>query len=341
MIHIVGAGIAGLTLAERLQEQGVDFRVYEKEASCGAAASGKNAGIIRSYEVDPSLVPFALESLRYYRTHEPSFDACGLLLRPWEIDYTQKDLQKMKFPHDEREGFFLPENGVIRPQAVLSRLVEKLNSRIQYNSEITPVVRHSKIVALQVATGSAHGGAQHASTELDLAADDQVVYCPGEMPESIHSDLRRVGGQLIAHERTLMIFSNEAHESGPTVWDEEQGVYYRIDGEQVIATSGEQIPVKNQSPSVGDIAALKQKLDTVFPVFRGREILEHRTCRRVSPLDSRPVVGRDRKLENLFWFAGLGGRGMSLTPALSAMLSDEITGARMMPHSLFSPDRFY
>jgi glycine/D-amino acid oxidase-like deaminating enzyme len=58
------------------------------------------------------------------------------------------------------------------------------------------------------------------------------------------------------------------------------------------------------------------------------------------PLDNRPYCGGDPRFKNLFWFTGLGGRGMSIAPALASELSDLLmTGKNKLLDDHFSPAR--
>ncbi|MCX7632839.1 MAG: hypothetical protein N2Z22_05865, partial [Turneriella sp.] len=40
--------------------------------------------------------------------------------------------------------------------------------------------------------------------------------------------------------------------------------------------------------------------------------------------DHRPYCGRDPRIANLYWLTGLGGRGMSIAPALAQLLAQQI-----------------
>ena len=64
-VSIVGAGIAGLSLAVELARLGVEARVYE-QALPGHGATGRSAGILVTI-LPPDLLPLALESLEAYK----------------------------------------------------------------------------------------------------------------------------------------------------------------------------------------------------------------------------------------------------------------------------------
>lgn len=323
MIHILGAGVAGLMLAEALERRGQSWRIYEKEAEAGLYASGKNAGIIRTYETDPVMRHFAEASLAYYRREEPSFNGRGLILRPWDVDYTVPPPETRQFSHGRFAGLFLPENGTVEPGDLLRRLTHQNfhKGEIRYGVDAVPEVDGRRVVGL--GTG----------IQIPFMAKDRLVCACGEGSIALATLFNRPLG-LIAHRRTLYEFRNEAHYDGPVEWDEETGVYYRPLGDRLLATGGEQIPVAGEAESEESAMAAQSSGDEKMLAVLGREnprlssrlLVSTRTCKRLMPLDNRPYAGPDGYFENLFWFTGLGGRGVSTAPALAAALAGLLCG---------------
>jgi glycine/D-amino acid oxidase-like deaminating enzyme len=334
MVHILGGGIAGLMLAERLGALGEPCRVYEISNVLGSEASGKNAGIVRTYETDPVIAHYAAQSIEYYRQNEPSFRECGLILRPWEVDYHLQGAPLRPLANHRSEGYYLQHNGVLEPLQVLHRIANSLGqSEIQFSFEAEILVASGFIKSLR-------DRLDH-SRHVSLAPGDSIVVASGEGAVPIALKLGKNLG-LLAHARTLYSYENITGYSGPVQWDEETGCYFRVDGETLLATAGEQIPV-----GVGDPVSVEygdpERLEILaqnFPFLRAELLISQRSCKRLMPLDNRPYCGRDTDLANLFWFTGLGGRGISLAPALAAALAQEITGGTTDKQwSAFSPAR--
>lgn len=335
MVHILGAGIAGLTLASALERRGKAWHIYEKAAAAGSEASGKNAGIVRTYEADPVMRHFAEASLAYYRRSEPSFSATGLILRPWDVDYAEKPAGEREFSHRRFSGLFLPQNGTLEPMLLLERLTAASfhHGAISYGFDARLRFEGKHILALED---------QAANTQRLFSEEDILVCACGEGTVAVALELEAPLG-LIAHRRTLYEFSNRTLISGPVEWDEESGVYFRhsADGGTITATAGEQVPA---SQGGGEIAGEDDKLLQViakeFPFLTRNNLTGQRTCKRLTPLDNRPCVGPDSVYSRLFWFTGLGGRGISTAPALAESLADMICGVAVQPllrH--FSPSR--
>lgn len=314
MVHILGGGIAGLLLAAELERRGIAWHVWEKAPQPGAEASGKNAGIIRSYEADPVISKLARMSLAYYRANEPSFDGCGIAIAPWEFDYLAPDYPKTTLISG-KEGILLTEDGCVEPVHVLQRL-----AGASY--------RHGKIhysVTARVDCAGSNLIWRFGDKEPD--AGDSIVIACGEGAIAFDSALGR-NLKLLPHLRTLYEYENVLNYRGPVQWDEESGCYFRLSGNTITATAGEQIPVPPRAANESDDCQADEKSPAVlarqFPILQQGKLLRWRSCRRLMALDNRPYCGRDAELANLYWLTGLGGRGMSIAPALARLLADLI-----------------
>lgn len=311
MVHILGGGIAGLLLAEEFDRLGVAWHVWEKAARPGAEASGKNAGIIRSYEADPVISELARVSLAYYRGHEPSFRACGIALAPWEFDYLSGEYPRTTLVSG-KDAILLTEDGCVEPVAVLTRVAGAAyrHGAITYSAQ-------TRVEVMPAALRWSFG-------ETIPAAGDAVVIACGEGSITFDEVLQR-GLQLVPHLRTLYEYANTRAYSGPVQWDEESGCYFRGSADTITATAGEQIPVPPRADGASDDRQADAKsplrLAEQFPFLGAAQLLGWRTCRRLMPLDNRPYCGKDAHMGNLYWFTGLGGRGMSIAPALAGLLA--------------------
>lgn len=337
VIHIIGGGIAGLSLAESLYEKGISAQIYEKSAGTGLEASGKNAGIIRTYEADSVIRSLARTTLAYYRAHEPSFNECGLLLKPWEIDYSEHGAgETRKFLHSGEDAEYFRENGTVEPLAVLGRLTKAVEDRkeIHYHGECSLLAGEERITGILT----------HASgRSVPVGTADSIVVAAGEGCVVLAQSLPLAWQPgLIAHRRTLYEFTDKTgrFENAPVEWNEHSGVYFRPVKGGIVATAGEQIPVAASSSDEAADEASLQILRRELRFLAGEDLVSTRNCRRLMPLDNRPYCGNDTKFRNLFWFTGLGGRGMSVAPALAKELSNLlVTGKNKLLEDHFSPAR--
>lgn len=317
MVHIIGGGIAGLMLAEELDRRKVEWQLWEKSGALGAEASGKNAGIIRSYESDPVVARLARESLAYYHKREPSFDHAGIAFIPWEVDYEAPPYTTTKLLSG-KEGILLADDGCVEPMAVLQRLA---SGTYTYGK-----IHMGQAVSVQKQDGALHW----LIPGISVASDDIFVVACGEGAIAVSSAMQRAPS-LVPHLRTLYEYENSQNYRGPVQWDEESGCYFRAFGPQIIATAGEQIPVPVRNEGESDDREADSRsahvLARQFPFLTQDKLQGWRSCRRLMPLDNRPYCGRDHEWPNVYWLTGLGGRGMSIAPALAVLLADQLTGA--------------
>lgn len=323
MTHIIGAGIAGLCLGEALDRLQHAWCIHEKEPVPGRFASGKNAGIIRTYESDPLIRAVTEASLGYYATEEPSFSRCGLIIRPWDVDYEQESLPRRMLSQGKGEGVWLDHNGTVEPEKVLARLAAAryAHGKILYGEDFQLVAEGRHVL--------------NPHDSYVIAAGEHAIVTAARLKLSWQP-------QLIAHRRGLYEFSLSQKDElagGPVEWDENSGAYWRyLPNGNVLATAGEQVPGRPESdlPDEAAIAILARQ--NAF--LRRDNLVSWRSCNRVMPLDNRPYVGRDPVYSNLFWFAGLGGRGMSIAPGLAHGLAALISGHSVNPVSAaFLPAR--
>jgi len=307
-------------LAEALDRRGAAWHLYEKAERAGSEASGKNAGIVRTHEVDPVLRYFTQQSLAYYRENEPSFEQNGMLLRSWEIDYDTEEREERTFLHGRYSGKFYPDNGLIEPPRLMARLAGQTyrNGKIHYNFCTTLDQEGGCLTTIG-----------DAKTKAAIAIDesDFVVVACGEGSIALSNTLARPL-MLTRYERTLFEYENSVNYSGPVQWNEEASCYFRRLGKTLLSTAGEQIPV-NEVRAEQNLEFHRERIATIereFPFLSRDRLVAHRTCLRVMPLDNRPYCGFDSAIKNLVWFTGLGGRGISIAPALSATLADYLTG---------------
>jgi D-arginine dehydrogenase len=109
----------------------------------------------------------------------------------------------------------------------------------------------------------------------------------------------------------------------PVVWRLEDQVYYRKHPAGVLASpcdeSLAQPGAADSDPQV--IAGLQLKLRRLAPALASAGTRRAWACLRTFASDRELVVGEDPRLPGLHWFAGLGGRGMSIAPAAAELVA--------------------
>lgn len=133
-VAVLGAGIAGASVAQALTRRGVEVVVLEAARELGAGASGNPAGLVMPrLDRGGSLAELYLAAyLRAVAEYEALgvFEACGVEQRPVEADAALADL--LADPPLPRDWFDAAPNGaalharagLIRPQAAIKQMLQ-------------------------------------------------------------------------------------------------------------------------------------------------------------------------------------------------------------------------
>jgi glycine/D-amino acid oxidase-like deaminating enzyme len=88
------------------------------------------------------------------------------------------------------------------------------------------------------------------------------------------------------------------------------------------------------------LATLQLKLRRIAPGLANAAPRRVWACLRTFASDRELVLGEDPRLRGLHWFAGLGGRGMSVAPAAAELVAGGILHESPSPlASVLSPTR--
>lgn len=114
----------------------------------------------------------------------------------------------------------------------------------------------------------------------------------------------------------------------PFVWDTSHDFYFRPEVGGLLLSPGDETPMEPgkapTDPSVMEVLA--DKLARHCPTLSGIQVARCWAGLRTITRDGRFAVGRDSRLEGLFWVAGLGGHGMTASSAVGELAADLILG---------------
>lgn len=360
------------------------IHIYEKEQLPCMFSSSRNAAIFRTYESDPSLSLLVKNSYRELleieKTAGPLVDRRGLLIDPLELDYYENSFID-KFPglsalkgipetYDFGDrftfnGIMVRQNGVMDIHAYQNYLVRILTQKgaiFHYRRSVEKIIIHNEKI---IEMSDNHGVA------IRLSDDDIVVNAAGSWAMNLVSSAGAWTPPVIPFKRHLFFLRGKpktgavAFQRGaahgvatgqnikqsrpqmPVLWNEKRDVYIRPEGDGFLATHCDQREVEP-----GDYASDEKEVDrflhsilSVFSFLNDHHISRYWACLRTFSLDQIPVIGFDPYIKNLFWMAGLGGRGMTMSPGLvpeiGRLIYEPAAGAMgTNDHNPFSPKRF-
>jgi D-arginine dehydrogenase len=346
-VVVVGGGVAGLSALLPLAARG-RVLLLEREPALCAHASGRNAAIYRPLEHDSTTVALARRGLALFAElgGEPVLARSGLLFasaapeplaqlrqHACEQGVATEPLARAELWRlasslaggDIEAGLFVAEGGVLDIEAMVRVLTRAARAR---GGEIRCA---AGAVRLRVAEGRVQGvelagGERIAAGKVVLAAGAWSAAlgqaCGAPLPLA---PLRR---------HLLELAEVALPAEHPVVWRVDQELYYRATPAGVLASPCDETPAEPAAREPADPAQVSGTLEALArtaPGFAGARVREAWSCLRTFAPDRELCVGEDPRVRGLFWFAGLGGRGMAVAPAAGEVLA-ELADAR--PHAL-------
>ncbi len=365
-VIVIGAGIAGASIAFHLAERGPKVLVIEREHAA-SGATGKSSGLVRMHydlEAESRLAWTSLGYFRHWRERiggECGFTRTGFLqivgpdhndaLRanvamhraigiPTEVVTASevKALAPSLAVDDFELAAFEPESGYADPAATTASLLEAARAhgaQLAQASSVTRIRTHAgRIVGVQTDRG-----------EFDAPI---VVDAAGPWAGEVAS-MASVELPLGTWTHDVLLIRRPSHlGSHPVVIDDVLTMYFRMETGGLTLVALEDGNRFDESPHA--------PLDNVAPDFVSRAV--ERICRRMPGMeagsmqsaycgrdgftpDQRPILGQAGP-EGFYLACGFSGTGFKLGPAVGACMAELILEgrAKTVDISIFSPLRF-
>lgn len=354
---ILGAGIAGLSLADSLQEQGCSVCVIEKK-NIASGASGTPLGMI-----NPATGRRATKTWKA----EKCYSAI---------------LESLKKASSYSDRTFYRVNGVLRP-ALTAKIARKMRKQFRktswpdgwcrWLSENEIKEKHPGITCvdggLWIPIGATVDVAGYLEATAEYLADREIPI----ITEADEYELRQgndsweidLPGRSVRSER--LVFAT-GYKTIKHPWWKDLPLH-PIKGQIAVFKPEKELAFRHSISSLGYIARLKasefaqgstyeHEFDSLDPDEYGEEYLRNRLKRtlpdlekrsvlidqwagvRISTPNRKPVLGRHKTIDNLYIFTALGSKGLMY----GKFLADHFTGHLLQGKPLFesvSIERFY
>lgn len=357
---IVGAGIAGASLAAELGEAGASVLLLEAEDQPGYHATGRSAAFWEECYGGPELVPLTLASGPYLRDHGFLKQRGALYIGRREDEGALDDfmdrfgdtgatIERLKRDRLAEKVPGLRDNwtGAVWEPACADIDVAGLHAHYLARARKAGVSLSCRARVVE-ASGSggvwslatAGGSSFSASTLVNAAGAwaDALAEIAGSCPLGI-APLRRTVVQL----RT----NPAPPEDLPLVLDISGRFYFKPEAGRLWLSPHDEIPSEpcDAAPEEIDVATAIDRLEHV--VDWNIEAVERRWAglRSFAP-DRLPVYGYDPHVEGFAWFAGQGGYGIQTSPAAARLAAQLLLRAprdamtEALDASLYDPARF-
>lgn len=328
LIIIVGAGIAGLSITKRLEEENIPYLIIDsgENHSSKIAAGIINPVVFRRMALSWRIHDFLPEAKDFYKQLEKQFESNffhKISIRRAFAHQQEVDLWEKKLTDPLYDNFLKPISE------------EDLKNQTIHHSCGTGVVKESYWIDTKLLLEKWQSNLKsegkltkekfdytHIDFENCLYKDiafDKIIFCEGyqglQNPYFSYLPLQATKGELLTVKNDFMP-ENESYNYKCFVLPMGNKTF------KVGAT------YTWNTPNVDLTEEAKTTLETHFKnlISSPYTVLKHEAGVRPTVLDRRPLLGVHPKHENLFIYNGLGAKGYLITPKLSQEFVGYIKG---------------
>jgi glycine/D-amino acid oxidase-like deaminating enzyme len=361
-IIIIGAGMAGATTAYFLTRKGQhNLLVLEKEKVAGAQSTGRNAAILRTMIPDPLINRIACQSAEFYFNPPEGFapellvDRIGIYLaaspehastlNTWcdnnpDCGILRSDAARMYQtvpilkPGLESVGY-KPNDGVLDVNAILQGFIRgatRTGARIGFGTQFKNLrIENGRVTGVETSDG--------------FMEASKVVVANGGWA-SVSNAFSGYGLPFAPYRRHLMITEPlpQVDPRWPVIWVVGEDFYFRPESGGLLMSACDATKVTPEQGEVTDhseIERIAAKASRWLPSLADARVARAWAGMRTFVPDDLFVIGKDPRLQGLYWVAGLGGHGITCAPVVGTLAADWIAdGHSSHPAAAaFAPDR--
>ncbi len=362
-VVIAGAGFAGAATAYQLTQRGVrNVLVVEREAVPGVHASGRNAALAFQVLSDAAEAALAVEGTRFIAdppdgfSNVPLLRRCGSLLVAGADGLPQLHAASEAAKHLGLDGEVMPAAEAVRHVPVLrdapfaSAFWNPGDGVVDIHALLQNYLAAARRGGARITFGNAisgvrvgAGGVEAVTTTAGTVATRCLVNAAGawagELGALAGTGTRTMGPRRRHLFQTAVDVSIDRN--WPFVWHNDLDVYFRPEGDGLLMSPCDATAHPPREPVVdsGIEELLAYKVAQAFPMLAAARVTSAWACLRTFARDERFVIGRDPEVEGLVWVAGLGGHGMTTSPAVGRLGAAAVLGESSEALQHFSPAR--
>lgn len=356
-VAVIGAGIAGASVAAELAQAGARVAVLEQESQPGYHTTGRSAAIY-SPIYGPAPIRALTRAARGFFDAPPEGFTDAALLSPVSATFIARA--------DQLESLAALEVELAGASTVTRLAADEVAARL-------PMLRQGYAAAALWDSGTfgidvaalhagylrqikANGGAlltkacargmrrSGAGWEISFGPEEAavvagiVVNAAGAWADEVGHTAGAEEIGLVPKRRTaLIVAAPEAYETAglPLIIDVEEQFYIKPEAGKLLISPANEDPMApcDVQPDELDIAYCVDRIERAFDLSV-RRIESSWAGLRSFVADKAPVAGFSQVAEGFYWLAGQGGYGIQSAPALAQMAAAEVLGRAIPSHIL-------
>jgi len=361
-VVVVGAGIAGASLAYFLSEAGMtDVVVLEREAHPGTHATGRSAATLVEIDAIATLQALKMLGAQFYHAQPDGFSEHQVLERRGVLALFREPLWSVLREHAQ------PGAEALEPAAASAHVGGMLDTAsfdgaawfpndgyLDVHELLQSYMRHARRRGVVFRTGSevravTREGARVTGVETSdgRIAARWVVNAAGAWVGQVATLAGALPIPFSPLRRSAAVFPAPAGvDTGawPLVWSDPHHCYFRAEPTGILFSPMDETPLPPSDVHADDVMIAEglERLRTLAPGIVPRTLTRSWAGLRTFSPDRVPVVGEDPTLRGFFWLAGQGGCGIETSPAVGRIATELLLEGRTARFDarLLAPSRF-
>ena len=341
---VVGAGIAGASVAARLAEH-ASVRILETESQPGYHSTGRSAAFYAPDYGNATIRAMTMASRNFFIDPDPDFTETALFtLRDRLYIGADKDLDGLQKQHGNPDDDLQWLDGkevcarypILSCQYVAGALLGSGSGDLDVGAILQGFLRsfknHDGLLETDVAVKQLEyrSGQWNAETTREQYSANVIVNAAGAWADQVTEMSGGVALGLSPFRRTaLLIPEFPEHSMGghPMVMGPNESFYFKPDAGAILVSPADETlsPACDAQPEEMDIALAVDVFERCTGLKVPRVTHSWAGLRTFAP-DRTPVVGFDDRKRGFFILAGQGGYGVQTAPAMSAIAASILLG---------------
>ena len=342
-IVVIGAGIAGLSVAFELVQRNVRVCVVEMEDTPGYHATGRSAATFVNCYGNDIIRRISAASKPFFDYPPQGFSDHPILSKRGALYVASKNQARHlnSFVSESRNAGFLEQ---ISPQEVLKKVpalsrgavfaaaFEKEAMDIDVNALLMGYLRGFREAGGMLVTGAQIQALKRREGMWEIKGPSQPIFAPilvnaaGAWGDQIAHLAGTPSMGLLPKRRTALTIDPQIpHRDWPLTISIDETWYFRPEGGYLLISPADEtlsIPCDTQ-PEELDTARCIAIIEEVTSIKIGKIVSKRAGLRTFAP-DCSPICGYAEDIDGFFWLVGQGGYGIQTAPALSIIAADMI-----------------